>query len=101
MKLRTIRVVPCCHWSSPYGLCLSGEGHKANKETMPCLRGCLQEVKNNVKRLFQLCFNHDIFTKPTHQNDDKLPVNGIPRARIYYTASRLPSRRSTGAPYTK
>ena len=106
-KLRTIPVVPCCHWSSPYGLwarsiqpkfpeisvqnsvdrfgptgkvskklahllrwttfpgrtgrnfgwidralCLSGEGHKANKETMPCLRGCLQEVKNNAKRLF-------------------------------------------------
>ena len=25
----------------------------------------------------------------------------IPRARIYYTASKLPSRRSTGAPYTK
>ena len=135
-KLRTIPVVPCCHWSSPYGLwarsiqpkfpeisvqnsvdrfgptgkvskklahlfrwttfpgrtgrnfgwmdralCLSGEGHKAKKETMPCLRGCLQEVKNNVKRLFQLCFNHDIFTKPTHQNDDKLPVNGYSKSR--------------------
>ena len=25
----------------------------------------------------------------------------IPRAGIYYTASRLPSRRSTGAQYTK
>ena len=81
MKLRTIRVVPCCHWSSPYGLCLSGEGHKANKETMSCLRGCLQEVKNNAKRLFQLCFNHDIFTKPTRQNDDKLPVNEYSKSR--------------------
>ena len=80
-KLRTIRVVPCCHWSSPYGLCLSGEGHKANKETIPCLRSCFQEVKNNAKRLFQLCFNHDIFTKPTHQNDDKLPVNGYSKSR--------------------
>ena len=136
-KLRTIRVVPCCHWSSPYGLwarsiqpkfpeisvqnsvdrfgptgkvskklvhllrwttfpgrtgrnfgwmdralCLSGGGHKANKETMPCLRGCLQEVKNNAKRLFQLYFNHDIsFAKPTRQNDDKLPVNGYFKSR--------------------
>ena len=53
--------------------------------------------------LFQLCFNHDIsVTKPSHQNDDKLPVNGYSKSRHhYFTASRLLSRRSIGAPYTK
>ena len=70
----------------------------------PCL--AWEVVYKRLKIMQNVCFSSILTTTSLLRSlHVKMMTNylsmDIPRAGIYYTASRLPSRRSTGAPYTK